>query len=256
MAEKLLAGKVVLINGGTKGLGRGVALEAGRHGASVVVGGRSLQDGREVERAIREQGGRAVFVRGDFRNVGECERFVAEAESTYGRVDGLVNYTGILPVGSLGETGEELFDDVFDTNVKAAFFITKHVVASMMRGAGGSIVNIGSLHGYGGDFDRAAYACSKGALLTLTKHVAKNYARHAIRANWITMGWVATPGELELRRQQGRDLAWLEQQARELMPMRRLQTVDDNVPAVVFLLSDHSAQVSGTELHITGGWFF
>jgi NAD(P)-dependent dehydrogenase (short-subunit alcohol dehydrogenase family) len=256
MTDRVLSGKVVLVNGGTKGLGRGVAIEAARHGARVVVGGRNRQDGSEVERVIREQGGQAIFVPGDVRNVGECERFVAEAEATYGRVDGLVNYTGILPVGSLAETGEALFDDVFDTNVKASFFVTKFAIASMMRGGGGSIVNIGSLHGYGGDIDRAAYACSKGALLALTKHVAKNYARHAIRANWITMGWVATPGELELRRQQGRDLAWLEEQARELMPGRRLQTVDDNVPAIVFLLSDHSAQVSGTELHITGGWFF
>jgi NAD(P)-dependent dehydrogenase (short-subunit alcohol dehydrogenase family) len=256
MPDRVLSGKVVLVNGGTKGLGRGVAIAAARQGARVVIGGRSQQDGGEVERVIREQDGQAIFVPGDLRKVGECERIVVEAVGRYGRIDGLVNYTGILPVGSLGETGEELFDDVFDTNVKASFFVTKYVIERMVKGGGGSIVNIGSLHGYGGDFDRAAYACSKGALLTLTKHVAKNYARQAIRANWITMGWVATPGELALRSQQGRGLEWLEQQARELMPMRRLQTVDDNVPAIVFLLSDHAAQVSGTELHITGGWFF
>jgi NAD(P)-dependent dehydrogenase (short-subunit alcohol dehydrogenase family) len=256
MLEEILSGKVVVISGGTKGLGRGVAIEAARRGAKVVIGGRSQLDGSEVVRFVNEHKGDAFFVSGDFRKVEDCERLVGEAEGRYGRIDGLVNYTGILPVGSLTETTEELFDNIFDTNVKAAFFITKFAMERMIKGGGGSIVNIGSLHGYGGDIDRAAYACSKGALLTLTKHIAKNYSKDRIRANWVTMGWVATPGELELRGQQGHGIEWLEQQARELMPMRRLQTVEDNVPAILFLLSDYAGQVSGTELHITGGWFF
>ena len=111
------------------------------------------------------------------------------------------------------------------------------------------------LHGYGGDRDRAPYACSKGALLALTRHVAKNYAKEKIRANWITMGWIATPGELNLRCQQGHDMEWLETQGRKVMPMGRLQTVDDNIAAIVLLLSDESNQITGTELHISGGFF-
>jgi NAD(P)-dependent dehydrogenase (short-subunit alcohol dehydrogenase family) len=232
-----------------------VAIEAGRRGASIVFGGRSAKDGAEVTRIIQEDHkGTATFVSCDVRKPEECKKLVAEAERKYGRVDGLVNYTGILPACPITDTEESLYDDVFSTNVKSAFFLSKFVIRLMLKTGGGSIVNVGSLHGYGGERDRAAYACSKGALLTLTKHIAKNYAKDKIRANWITMGWVATPGEMELRHSQGLGMPWLEEQARRLMPMGRLQTADDNVPAFIFLLSDDSQQITGTEVHITGGW--
>ncbi len=253
---EILKGKVIVITGGNKGLGRGLAIAAGQQGATVVIGARTERDGIEVVEEIRQKGGpKALFVQGDLKKVEECKKLIHMAESSSGRIDGLVNYAGILPAASITETDESFFDDVFDINVKAAFFCTKYAVESMQRGGGGAIVNIGSLHTYGGDRDRAAYACSKGALLALTKHIAKNYAGDRIRANWITMGWVATPGELELRRQQGRDLKWLERQGSEVMPMGRLQTVEDNIPGLIYLLSDGSSQVTGVELHISGGYF-
>lgn len=254
--EKILKGKVIVITGGTKGLGRGLAVAAGKAGAKVAIGGRSEKDGNEVVEEIRKKGGpKAIFVQGDLKKVEECKNLIDRTESSFGCIDGLVNYAGILPVGSITETDESFFDDVFNINVKAAFFCTKYAVESMLRGEGGSIINVGSLHAYGGDRNRAAYACSKGALLALTKHIAKNYAKEHIRANWLTMGWVATPGELELRRQQGRDLKWLAHQGREVMPMGRLQTVEDNIPGLIYLLSDCASQVTGVELHISGGYF-
>jgi NAD(P)-dependent dehydrogenase (short-subunit alcohol dehydrogenase family) len=148
-----------------------------------------------------------------------------------------------------------MFDDVFAINIRAPFFLCKYAVAEMLKTGSGSIVNVCSPHAYNGDPDRAAYACSKGALLTLTKHIAKNYRQHQIRANTITMGWVATQGELELRRQQGHDLKWLEAEASKVIPMGRLQTVEDHVPGILYLLSDQSSQVTNTELHMTGGLF-
>ncbi len=254
MVKEMLAGKVVVINGGTKGLGRGVAVAAGAQGAHVVIGGRNEADGKAVIEEIRAQGGSgAVFVAADIRKPEACRRLIERAEQAFGRVDGLVNYAGILPVGSLLETDEALFDDVFDTNIKGPFFCARYAVESMCRTGGGSIINVGSCHGYAGERDRAPYACSKGALLTLTRHIARNYARDQIRCNWITMGWVATPGELDLRRTQGRDSGWMEETASRLMPMGRLQTVEDNLHAFLYLLSDASSQVTGTELHITGG---
>ncbi|MGA2546574.1 MAG: SDR family oxidoreductase [Rectinemataceae bacterium] len=253
MAEKALSGKIIVVNGGTKGIGRAVAIEAGRQGATVVVGGRNAQDGGDVVNTIKAAGSSAIFVQGDCRKVEDCERLIATAVKEYGRIDGLVNYAGILPASLLTETEEELFDDVLATNTKAPFFITKFAVRSMLKTGGGSIVNVGSMHGYGGEIDRAAYAVSKGALLTLTKHIARNYAKEHIRANWITIGWVATPGELALRHKQGRGMAWLEEMAREALPMGRLQTYEDNVPAFIYLLSDASDQVTGTEIHVTGG---
>jgi len=250
----MLHGKVVVVNGGTKGLGRGVVLAAAEQGAHVVIGGRNKDDGDELVGGIQRQGSpEAIFVSADVREPEQCRNLIQTAESRFGRVDGLVNYAGILPVSSLLDTDGDMFDNVFSTNVKGPFFCAKYAVESMIRNGGGSIVNVGSCHGYGGQIDRAPYACSKGALLTLTRHIAKNYATKQIRCNWITMGWVATPGEMDLRRSQGLDMAWLEQTAREAIPMGRLQTVEDNTHAFLYLLSDLSSQVTGTEVHITGG---
>lgn len=253
--EKILNHKVIIITGGTKGLGRGIAVAAAHAGAKIVIGGRNGKDGKEVVEEICSKNSEAVFVEGDIKNTEECKHLIEETIRHFGRVDCLVNYAGILPVASLIDTEEKLFDDVFDINIKAAFFCTKYAIEAMLKTGGGSIVNIGSLHAYNGDKDRAAYSCSKGSLLTLTKHIAKNYAKSFIRANWITMGWVATPGELDLRSTQGRDLDWLESQAEDIIPMGRLQTVEDHVPAILFLLSDYASQVTGSEIFITGGFF-
>lgn len=254
MIKNMLSGKVVVVNGGTKGLGRSAAIGIGAQGAHVIIGGRNEADGKSAAAEIREQGGpEAMFVAADIREPEACRCLIESAEKQFGRVDGLVNYAGILPIGSLLETDEKLFDDVFDTNIKGPFFCAKYAVESMLRTGGGSIINVGSCHGYGGEADRAPYACSKGALLTLTRHIARNYARNQIRCNWITMGWVATPGEMDLRRTQGRDMVWLEETARQVIPMGRLQTGEDNLHAFLYLLSDASSQVTGTEVHITGG---
>jgi NAD(P)-dependent dehydrogenase (short-subunit alcohol dehydrogenase family) len=251
----MLDGKVILISGGTKGVGRGVAIESARQGAKVVIGGRDRAAGEEIVKIIKDDGnGEGTFVQTEVTRVDGCEELVSKTESKYHRIDGFYNYAGILPAASLVDTEESMYDDVFGLNVKAAFFCSKFVVRSMLRQKSGSLVFMGSAHGYGGEEDRASYAVSKGALLTLCRHIAKNYAKYNIRANWVTMGWVATPGELALRKKQGHDLAWLEKQAAAYTPMGSLLTVEDHVPGIIYLLSDASSKVTGTELHITGGF--
>ncbi len=254
---KRLNGKVVVINGGTKGVGRAIALGAAREGALTVIGGRSKEDGKKVVTEIKDRYSmNSVFVRGDVRQVKACENLISIGVKRFGKIDGLVNYTGILPICSLLDTNEEIFDKIFDTNFKSAFYCTRFAVEQMLKSGAGSIVNMGSLHAYSGEKDRAVYACSKAAMLALTKHVARNYASNRIRSNWITMGWVATPGELELRQTQGKDIAWLKDTAKEVIPMGRLQTNEDNVHGVIYLLSDESCQVTGAEIPITGGLTF
>jgi len=251
----MLEGKVILISGGTKGVGRGVAVESARQGAKVVIGGRDRAAGDEILGLISNEGqGEGVFVQVEVTRVAGCEELVRTAEEKYKRIDGFYNYAGILPAASLVDTEESMYDDVFSLNVKAAFFCSKFVVRSMLRQKKGSIVFTGTAHAYGGEEDRASYSVSKGALLTLSKHIAKNYAKYNIRSNWVTMGWVATPGELALRKAQGHDLAWLQKTAATCIPMGGLLTVEDHVPGVVYLLSDASSKVTGTELHVTGGF--
>jgi NAD(P)-dependent dehydrogenase (short-subunit alcohol dehydrogenase family) len=252
----ILRGKVIVVTGGTRGIGKGVALGSLREGAKVVVSGRTAEDGARTIEEARSLGCEdLLFAKGEITRVEDCRNLIETAVRSFGRIDGLVNYAGILPAASLTETEPEMFDDVFAINIRTPFFLCKYAIREMLKTGSGSIVNICSPHAYSGDEDRAAYACSKGALLTLTRHIARNYRRRQIRANSITMGWVATEGELELRRRQGHDLKWLEAAASEVIPMGRLQTVEDHVPGILYLLSDLSSQVTNTELHMTGGLF-
>ncbi len=146
-----------------------------------------------------------------------------------------------------------MFEEVFSINIKAAMFCCKHIIPEMQRIGGGSIVFIGSPHAYGGDKDRTIYALSKGALLTLMKHVSSHYQSDQIRSNWVTMGWIPTPGEMALRHSQGHDIEWLRNIAEELTPAGRLLAPVDLIPGIIYLLSDLSPMVSGTEIDMTGG---
>lgn len=250
----MLKDKVIVVTGGSKGIGFAIAEAAAMNGAKVVIGGRNQSDGETAVKRIQEQGGEAVFYAGDLTQVFHCEGLISKAIEKYGHLDGLVNYAGTVQSQSpLTDTDEKDFDFIMNTNFKSTFFVTKYALREMKKN-GGSVVFMGSLHAYGGEEDRAAYVCSKGAMLTLYKHVNKNYAKYRIRSNWITIGWVATPGELELRKGQGHDKEWLEKTGREFFPMGRLQTSADYVEGALFLLGDGASQVSGSELFITGGY--
>jgi NAD(P)-dependent dehydrogenase (short-subunit alcohol dehydrogenase family) len=253
--DMLLNGKVIIVSGGTKGVGRGVVEECAMEGANVVIGGRDEDAANEIIAQIREKGGaEPYFVRTEVTHVEGCKKLVDDTVEKFGRIDGYVNYAGILPEGYITDTEEALFDKVMNLNVKAAFFCAKYVIRQMKKTGGGSMVFVGSAHGYGGEKDRAAYAVSKGALLTLSRHIAKNYATDQIRSNYVIMGWVATPGELAFRKTQDRDIEWLETEGVKYIPMGRMMTVEDHVPGIVYLLSDRAAAVTGTELNVTGGF--
>jgi len=173
--DLLLKGKIIVINGGTKGLGKGIAISAAKEGANVVISGRNENDGKEVIDNIKKNTkSEVLFIKSDVRNADNCEMLIKNTIKFFGRIDGLVNYTGITTRGLITGTEEKQFHNILDTNFKSAFFCCKFAIKSMLQSGGGSIVNIGSTHGYGGTKDMAAYACSKGAVLTLTKHISKN----------------------------------------------------------------------------------
>lgn len=253
--RKRLKDKVIVITGGTKGLGKGIARLVADEGARVVIGGRNEEDGRnavqEIQQAYRTD---AVFVQGDISITENCRRLMDEAMNRFGRIDGLVNNAGIFPRATLLDTEEILFDQIFNVNIKSAFFCSKYAVEAMMKQGGGSIVHMGSTHGYKGGERLAAYACSKGALHTLSKHIAHNYAQYGIRSNWVTVGWVATEGEMEQYRREGKDAADLDRDAKLEIPSGRLQSVEETAYGVIYLLSDESTQVTATDLHITGAF--
>ena len=259
LGEHLLQGKVIVISGGTKGIGKGVADECAYQGAKVIISGRDQSAGDMICRSINEKyasrGGSCTFVYADISRTEDCQKMFDTAMAMYGKVDGFVNYAGITPVASLTECEEPLVDSVFDINIKAALFCTKYAVLCMQRGNGGSIVACGSVHAAVGEKNRVAYACTKGALRTLSEHISRHYAKDHIRCNHLTIGWVATEGEIALRKSMGVSLEELQKQASDFIPMGRIQTVEDHVPAIIYLLSDASSMVTGSDIRVTGGLF-
>jgi NAD(P)-dependent dehydrogenase (short-subunit alcohol dehydrogenase family) len=177
------------------------------------------------------------------------------AVERFGRIDGFFNYAGITSAASLLNVDDDNFNSIFDVNIRAAVFCCKHAIRYMKEFGGGSIVLNGSPHAWGGQKDRVAYACSKGALLTLTDHIAQHYAEFGIRANYITMGWTPTEGELALRKAQGMSPEELRAWASGIVPAGRMIEVGDVVPGIIYLLSDESKMVSGANLRITGGMY-
>jgi len=138
-------------------------------------------------------------------------------------------------------------------NFRAAFFCCQSAIHYMRLNGGGSIVLTGSAHAWGGQKDRAAYACSKGVLLTLMEHIARNYASEHIRCNYLTLGWTPTEGEVSFRAEQGMTEAQLRVNAARVLPMGRMMERNDYVEGIVYLLSDASAMMTGSIFRITAG---
>ncbi|TDF95775.1 SDR family NAD(P)-dependent oxidoreductase [Paenibacillus piri] len=249
-----LKDKAVIITGGTKGIGKGIAYMAAAEGAKVAISGRNEADGRRVVDELESRyGAEALFVQGDISRETACRRLVGETVQRFGRLDGLVNNAGIFPRGTILDTSEDMYESIFAVNMKAPFFCCKYAIEAMQQNGGGSIVHMGSTHGYKGSPNLAAYACSKGALRTLSRHIAAHYARQQIRSNWVTVGWVASEGEIELHESMGATLEELQERAKTNVPSGRMQTAEDMAYGVIYLLSDESNQVTGSELAISGG---
>ena len=138
-------------------------------------------------------------------------------------------------------------------NFKACFFCCQQAVIRMRENGGGSIVLTGSAHAWGGQKDRAAYACSKGILRTLMEHIAHNYAREQIRCNYLTLGWTPTEGEVNLRNSQGETEAELRTRAAAVLPMGRMLERNDYLDALVYMMSDASSMMTGSTFRITAG---
>lgn len=253
--RQILHEKVIVVSGGTKGLGRDLSIACAEQGARVVVAGRDRKAAGVIVDKIDAQGGQAIFVPVDLRKEEDCKSLFDKAVAGYGRVDGFVNYAGVTTIASLLDADPMVFSNVMDVNFKAAFFCCQQAMKYMIKTGGGSIVLINSCHALRGERDRAVYACSKGALLTLSSHIAYNYAAEGIRCNTVTMGWSATEGEIKLRAEQDMSVDELKDQAASAIPMGRMQESSDYIPALLYLLSDESSMTTGSNLQISGGLF-
>ena len=244
--------KTVMILGGTKGVGKEILKASLEKGYNVSFCSRSQEEGDELIKLLDAES-RLYFHKVDLNTTNELEGFVVETLKKFKRIDALVIYAGITPVASIVDTEEDVYDSVFNINLKSPFFLIKHVLKHMKEFRRGSIVFFGSAHMDYGERDRAAYALTKSTLYTLSRHLAHHHSQFGIRSNYVVMGWTSTEGELQLRKEEGISVEELKKEAAEALPMGRMLTPSDPVPAVMYLISDDSAMTTGSKIRITGG---
>jgi cyclopentanol dehydrogenase len=245
-----LTGKVVLITGAASGLGAAQALACVKEGARVVFGDIADKDGSQIEAQIRVAGGEALYVHLDVTSENDWRSAIRETLGRFGRLDVLVNNAGIvIRKVAIEERTVEEWDRVMAVNLRGVFLGTKHAIPHMRRAGGGSIVNISSLAGIGqSQLQEPAYATSKAAVRMLSKVTAAQHAHENIRCNSLHPG----PTDAGMLHRFLPDPKVLEERLKRV-PMGRLARVEEIVAGVIFLASDESSYMTGSELVIDGG---
>ena len=243
-----LEGKVVFISGGSRGQGAAEARLFATEGASVVMGDILEDEGKRLEAEINESGGRALFVRLDAASESDWQDAIRQTVQTFGKLDVLVNNAAIYSRAPIEQTSAEEWDNVMAVNARGVFLGTKHSIQEMRKSGGGSIVNISSTAGLVGNTRGGVYGASKGAVRLLTKSTAVQHAGEGIRANSIHPGPIDTDMIADnIATPEGR----AESEAR--VPLGRIGSVEDVAYGALFLASDESSYMTGSELVIDGG---
>ncbi len=243
-----LEGKVALISGGARGQGAVEARLFASEGARVVIGDILDDLGRQVEAEIAEAGGDITYVHLDVTSETDWEDAVRTAVDNYGGLNILVNNAGILIRAGVEDTTEEDWDRIMDINAKGVFLGTKASIPAMRDAGGGSIINISSVAGLQGSSQSAAYSSTKGAVRILTKSTAIQYAKENIRCNSVHPGIIYTDMTSDSLDTEEGQRNW-----RNRVPLGRLGQSEDVANGVLFLASDESSYMTGSELVIDGG---
>jgi NAD(P)-dependent dehydrogenase (short-subunit alcohol dehydrogenase family) len=258
---KRLSGKVAIVTGGASGIGAATARLFAQHGASVLLTDSNAPPGKSVEKEIAAAGGTALFATQDVRNEAGWSDIVGQAEKSWGRLDILCNIAGIsgrdprLNIQTSHTAGPRLGDQtleqwnwVMEINATGVFLGTKAAIPAMQRAGGGSIINISSICGIVGSHANAAYHASKGAVRIFSKAAAIQYAPDKIRVNSVHPGFVDTP-----MTQPGHSNPEIARKRMEATPLGRFGTPYDIAAGCLYLASDESSWVTGSELVIDGG---
>ena len=244
-----LESKVALITGAALGMGRAHAKLFASEGAKVIVTDINEEAGRENVEAINKDGGEAIFLKHDVANQSDWKKVIDKSVETYGKVDILVNNAGILLSKSLEDTSVDEWDLVMNINLRGVFLGCREIIPAMNKAGGGSIVNISSIYGLIGAPDCAAYEASKGGVRLLTKAAAVDLIKHNIRVNSIHPGMIKT--------EMTKGLADIPEAAAGIAAkvlLGRMAEPEEVSKAVLFLASDESSYVHGSELVVDGGY--
>jgi NAD(P)-dependent dehydrogenase (short-subunit alcohol dehydrogenase family) len=242
--------KIVLVTGGTSGIGKATALAFAEAGAKVVITGRREKEGTDVTTEITKTGGTAAFVRADVAKDTDVVKAIDFVLSTHGRLDVAFNNAGVEIVGSLDQVTEEQYRRTFDINVWGVLNSMKHEIAAMLKTGGGAIVNTSSVGGRIGLPQASIYVATKHAVEGLTKALALEFAKQGIRVNSVAPGAIDTDMVDRFAGKEGDQRNWLISQH----PVGRLGASQEIAAAVLYLASDAAKFTTGTTLLVDGGW--
>lgn len=241
-----LKDKVVIVTGGTSGIGAAIARKIVAEGGKVLIHGRDKIGGEKIS---AELGDKSSLCIADLEDLTAPAVIVAACLKAFGKIDGLVNNAANLTRANLDELTPEHFDSYIAVNVKAPIFLIKACHAELKKSRG-AVLNIGSINAYAGESSLLGYSVSKGALATMTRNLANANGIHGIRINQINPGWILTQNERELQISRGATVDWFEKLSREQTPFGKMSTPEDVAEAAIYWLSDSSQTFTGTILEL------
>jgi len=243
----LLDGKIALVTGASRGIGRAIALRLAEAGATVVVNyAGNVKAAQEVESMIVDAGGKAMLIQADIANTEAVEDMIKNISKEYGKIDILVNNAGITRDSLLMRMKESDWDDVINTNLKGIYNSTKAVSRIMMKQKSGRIVNMASVVGLTGNAGQANYAAAKAGVIGFSKSMAKELASRGITVNTVAPGFIETDMTAVLPDQVKEELV-------SRIPLAKLGNANDVANAVMFLVSDEASYITGQTLNVDGG---
>lgn len=243
----MLAGKIAVVTGASRGIGRAIAIRLAGEGATVVINyNGSKEKAEEVKQEIEGAGGKAAVCQCNVADFDQCQAFIQKVIDEFGRIDILVNNAGITRDGLLMKMSEEDFGQVIETNLKGAFHTIRFASRQMLRQKSGRIINLSSVVGVTGNAGQANYAASKAGVIGLTKSAARELASRGITVNAIAPGFIETDMTSVLSEK-------VKEGAAAGIPLGAFGKPEDVAAAAAFLASDEAGYITGQVLHVDGG---
>lgn len=243
----MLKDKVAIVTGGTRGIGRAIALKLADHGANIVINYRnSDKEAEELKAILEEKGVKVLTVKCDISNFEDSKNLMDKCKEVFGKMDILVNNAGITKDTLIMRMQEEDFDNVIDVNLKGTFNCAKHASAIMLKQRFGKIINMTSVVGIAGNAGQVNYAASKAGVIGLTKSLAKELGSRGITVNAVAPGFINTDMTASLSEK-------VKEEASKNIPLKRLGDPEDVANLVGFLASDAANYITGQVINVDGG---